>query len=184
MEPLKKNLKCNLCEFECDLQDNFESHLVCHYPKYIYVNDMSETLSIQSNLKCKLCNNKFDNDNELNRHIIQCHIETLSIQSKLKCKLCDNKFDNDNELNRHINECHIRNAGNQIPVLTQSHRCKDLNVLNGKKIKQYNCHDCDHEGTSSKELKKHVNSSCHKNHDDLSKKCFSCNLVCLNFDGS
>ena len=153
VEPLKKKLKCNLCEYECDLQDILERHLVCHYPKSINDNDKSETLSAQSNLKCKLC---------------------------------DNKFNNDNELNRHINECHIRNAsesdGNHIPVLTQSLRGRDLNILNGKKIKQYNCHDCEYEGTSSKELRKHVNSTGHKNHDDLSEKCFSCNLVCLNFE--
>ena len=155
-ESHKKKLKCTLCNFECYDKEKLESHTKIHYPKSVIINDKSETS------------------------------ESTSVKLKVNCKLCDNKFDNDDELNRHINEFHIPNKssdnGNQIPVLTQSNRGRDLNILNGKKIKQYNCHDCDYEGTSSKELRKHVKSSGHKNHDDLSEKCFSCNLVCLNFE--
>ena len=51
------------------------------------------------------------------------------------------------------------------------------------KSRTYNCHDCDFKGNSSKNLLQHKKESltC-KNMDSLAEKCYTCQLVCEDFE--
>ena len=55
-------------------------------------------------------------------------------------------------------------------------------LLNDKS-RTYNCHDCDFKGNSSKNLLQHKKESltC-KNMDSLAEKCYTCQLVCEDFE--
>ena len=48
-------------------------------------------------------------------------------------------------------------------------------------VRQYNCHQCQFQGNSSKNLYRHFRLTGHKT-DKLSEKCYTCDKVCQNFE--
>ena len=54
-----------------------------------------------------------------------------------------------------------------------------------KKLREqrnYNCHDCSHQGNSSKNLLRHYRETGHTNIDNLEEQCFTCDQILPNFE--
>ena len=90
---------------------------------------------------------------------------------------CNIEFNSDANLAKHVQQNHIRpNQKLPIPVVNSAPK------INGKEpARNYNCHECSFQGTSSKNLLQHVRSTSHKA-DDLTESCYTCGVKCNNFD--
>ena len=104
------------------------------------------------------------------------------------CDICGWIYEFKPCLEKHIQEQHL-NSQNTVSVKPPEMRIetvvtnrtpkKVLQNVNG--LRNYNCHECDFQGNSSKNLHKHLRENGHKG-DPVSERCYTCNEACNNFD--
>ena len=187
--PQKKEIHaCNVCKFEFKTRVALENHLPKHNQKVKF--------------PCNVCKIEFDSRVHFEKHLnTDMHMRNntdnktilkspLNVQYKVQKDVNsvtstpamhgDKMFDGKTILKSPLNVNHVvqKDASANIPTMSQTRPSRPFGLVK----RQYNCHVCSHQGTSSKNLQRHVRETSHKFHDDLSEKCFTCDMVCSNFE--
>ena len=187
--PQKKEIiACNVCKFEFKTRYDLENHLPKHNQKV--------------KIPCNVCKIEFDSRVLFEKHLnTPMHMRNstdnktilkspLNVQHKVQKDLnsvtptpamhSDKMFDAKTILKSPSNVNHVvqKDESANLPTLSQTRPSRPIGLVK----RQYNCHVCSHQGTSSKNLQRHVRETSHKFHDDLSEKCFTCDMVCSNFE--
>ena len=187
--PQKKEIHaCNVCKFEFKTRVALENHLPEHKQKVKF--------------PCNVCKIEFDSRVHFEKHLeTDMHMRNntdnktiskspLNVQHKVQKEVNsvtptpamhgDKMFDGKTILKSPLNVNHVvqKDASANIPTMSQTRPSRPFGLVK----RQYNCHVCSHQGTSSKNLQRHVRETSHKFHDDLSEKCFTCDMVCSNFE--
>lgn len=83
-QELNKNLKCNHCPDEFELENDLEIHLICHPQD-------------RTNILCTKCNKTFTNLRMLKRHV-RIHMTN----KPFSCEMCNKKFAENFALTKHL----------------------------------------------------------------------------------
>ena len=198
----KEKFPCNVCKIELDSRVLFEKHI--NTDMHMRNNTVNETilkspLNVQHKVQkdvnsvtptpamhgAKMFDGKTILKSPLNvNHVVQknasANIPILSQTRPTPAMHGDKMFDGKTILKSPSNVSHVvqKDASANIPTLSQTRP----SMPKGFVKRQYNCHVCSFQGTSSKNLQRHVRETSHKLHDDLSEKCFTCDMVCSNFE--
>ena len=101
---------------------------------------------------------------------------------KFNCQVCRLQFESKTSLDRHShNSNEISDPSQRVSDLQETAMGKKIQIIKSKDRRQYNCHQCDFQGISSKNLYNHVRNTSHLS-DPLEEKCYTCDRLCLNWE--
>ena len=109
-------------------------------------------------------------------------------KEKFVCDTCGYMYEDKERLKHHIEQIHltavktvVKSPEMRIETVVSDRPQKPTVSQNVSGRRNYNCHNCDFQGNSSKNLYKHLKENLHQG-DPVSERCFTCNEMCKNFD--
>lgn len=103
------------------------------------------------------------------------------------CDTCGYIYEDKERLRHHIQQSHLTKVQTVVkpPEMRIETVVSDRTPEHvGQKLSEkrsFNCHNCQFQGNSSKNLHKHLKENLHQG-DSVSERCFTCNEICKNFD--